>query len=122
MRTKLALAVVLVTALARTPLLPRASDFNPDVKTVASYSRYVLGEESILVNYWPGSSWIRPSALFYAARPLLLVTNEGAMRQVLMTEGDFWVLADWEHWEPLQSHGQVMYRSGDYVLVKAHEL
>jgi len=120
-RNKVALLVVVVSTFALSPVLPRAGDFNPDVKAVASYSRYVLDEDSILINYWPGSYWIRPSALFYANRPLLLITNEQAMRQVLATQRDCYVLADWEYWDPLQNEGQVVYRSGDYVLVKAHE-
>jgi 4-amino-4-deoxy-L-arabinose transferase-like glycosyltransferase len=120
LRSKLALLLVLVATLAFNPWLPRAGDFNPDVKTVASYSRYVLSEEAIVVNYWPGSYWIRPSALFYADRTLLLVTNDQALRRLLTTEGDFYVLADWTHWEPVQELGDVVYRSGEYVLVRAH--
>ena len=104
------------------PWLPRAGDFNPDVKAVASYSRYVLNEDAILVNYWPGSYWIRPSALFYANRPLLLVTSEQALRRLLATEGDFYILADWAHWASLQELGSVIYCSGDYVLVKANNI
>ena len=119
-RSKVALLVVLLSTFALSPVLPRAGDFNPDVKSVASYSAYVLDEDSTLINYWPGSYWIRPSALFYAARPLLLITNEQAMRQVLTTQRDCYVLSDWQHWDPLKDQGQVVYRSGDYVLVKAH--
>lgn len=114
-----ALAVILVVTLAFNPWLPRANDFNPDVKAVATYSRYVLDKDSVLVNYWPGSYWIRPSALFYADRPLLLVTSESALRRLLQTRGDFYVLADWGDWEHMQALGQVLYRSGGYVLVKA---
>jgi hypothetical protein len=119
---KLAILLVLITTMAFKPVLPRASDFNPDVKAVASYSRYAVDEESVLINYWPGSHWIRPSALFYAGRPLLLVTNQRGMYELLMTQKDSYVLADWEHWEPLQDLGDVIYRSGDYVLVEAREL
>lgn len=120
LRSKLALMLVLAATLAFNPWLPRAGDFNPDVKTVASYSRYVLGEEAVVVNYRPGSYWIRPSALFYAGRTLLLVTDEEALRRLLTTEGDFYVLADSRHWDPVQDLGDVVYRSGEYVLVRAH--
>jgi len=122
LRSKVALLFILVVTLTFNPWLPRAGDFNPDVKAVASYSRYVLNEDAILVNYWPGSYWIRPSALFYANRPLLLVTSEQALRRLLATEGDFYILADWAHWAPLQELGSVIYRSGDYVLVKANNI
>jgi hypothetical protein len=115
----LALVFVLVVTLAFNPWLPRVNDFNPDVKKVVLYSRYVLDEDAILVNYWPGSYWIRPSALFYADRPLLLVTDDQALQRLLKTRGDFYVLADWAHWEPMQELGDVAYRSGEYVLVRA---
>jgi 4-amino-4-deoxy-L-arabinose transferase-like glycosyltransferase len=117
------LAVVLVVAatLAFNPWVPRVNDFNPDVKKVATYSRYVLDGESVVVNYWPGSYWIRPSALFYADRPLLLVTDEGALRRLLDTAGDFHLLVDWADWQPVQDLGEVVYRSGEYVLVEAHQ-
>jgi len=120
LRSRLAVIFVLAVTLALNPWLPRVGDFNPDVKKVASYSHYVLSEDAILVNYWPGSFWIRPSALFYADRPLLLVTDEQAMRQLLLTEGDFYVLADWSDWEPLAHLGDVVYRSGDYTLARAY--
>jgi hypothetical protein len=119
LRSKLALVAVLVATLAFNPWLPRASDSNPGVKVVASYSQYVLSQDAVLVNYWPGSYWIRPAALFYADRPLLLVTSEPALRRVLKTPGEFYVLADGKDWEPVQDLGQVLYRSGGYVLVKA---
>ncbi len=118
--SKLALALVVVVTLAFNPWLPRAGDFNPDVKKVATYSSYVLGKDAVLVNYWPGSYWIRPSALFYADRPLLLVTDAQALRRLLTTKGDFYVLADWRDWEPVQMLGKTVYRSGDYALLRAH--
>jgi len=120
LRGRWAVVLLLVATLALNPWLPRAGDFNPDVKKVASYSGYVLSDDSILVNYWPGSYWIRPSALFYADRPLLLVTDPQAMQQLLATQGDFYVLADWPDWEPLAHLGDVVYRSGDYVLARAY--
>ena len=120
LRGKLSLVLVLLVTLTFNPWLPRTGDFNPDVKAVAQYSTYVLNEDAVLVNYWPGSYWIRPSALFYADRPLLLVTDDQALRRLLATKGDYYVLADWRHWEPVQTLGDVLYRSGDYVLVKAH--
>jgi len=119
LRSRLALIVILAATLAFNPWLPRVGNFNPAVKAVASYSGYVLGEGAVVVNYWPGSYWIRPAALFYADRPFLLVTEEQALRQVLSTPGDFFILADWAHWEGLQELGKVVYRSGDYVLVQA---
>lgn len=120
LRSRLAVILLLMVTLAANPSLPRVGDFNPDVKRVASYSHYVLNEEAILVNYWPGSYWIRPSALFYADRPLLLVTDQQAMQQLLLTKGDFYVLADWADWEPLAHLGDVVYRSADYMLARAY--
>ena len=116
----LAVFLVLVLTLALNPWLPRVNDFNPDVKKVVLYSNYVVDQDDVLVNYWPGSYWIRPSALFYANRPLLLVIEEQALRRLLGTEGSFYALAEREHWEPLAELGDVVYRSGEYVLVKAH--
>ena len=127
LRSKPALLLILVATVGSNLVLahswlPRVGDFNPDVKVVASYSKYVLDEDSVLVNYWPGSYWIRPSALFYADLPLLLVTSEQALRRLWTTQGDFYMLADWVHWEPLQQLGNVVYRSGDYVLIKVHNV
>jgi len=119
-RGRMAVVLVLAVTLVSNPWLPRVNDFNPDVKEVVSYSRYVLDQDAVLVNYWPGSYWIRPSALFYADRPLLLVTNEQALVRLLDTRGNFYVLADWAHWEPVRDMGEVAYRCGEYVLVKAH--
>jgi 4-amino-4-deoxy-L-arabinose transferase-like glycosyltransferase len=120
LRARMAVVLVLAMTLAFNPWLPRVNDFNPDVKQVVSYSGFVLDQDAVLVNYWPGSYWIRPSALFYADRPLLLVTNEPALRRLLETRGDFYVLADWADWQPVSELGDVAYRSGEYVLVKAH--
>lgn len=114
-----AFVLVLAITLTFNPWLPRASDFNPGVKTVASFSRYVVPQDAVLVNYWPDSYWIRPSAVFYANRPLLLVTNEQALRRLLATPGEVYVLADAADWEPVQELGQEVYRFGGYVLVKA---
>jgi 4-amino-4-deoxy-L-arabinose transferase-like glycosyltransferase len=129
----LALLAVLVATRIGNPVLPPAKDFNPDVKAVATYSRYVLDKDDVLVNYWPGSYWIRPSALFYADRPLLLVTDEDALRRVLAAHwlpqasaprsgrgGNLYVLTDGVYWEPVQNLGSVMYASGDYLLAQAH--
>ena len=119
LNARLALVLIVVATLAFNPRLPRANDFNPGVKAVASYSQYVLKGDSILVNYWPGSYWIRPSALFYADRPFLLVTSEAALRRLLTTPGDVYVLTDAKDWEPAQALGRVLYSSGGYLLVKA---
>ncbi|MGC8786314.1 MAG: ArnT family glycosyltransferase [Anaerolineae bacterium] len=119
LRKELALLIILIAIVAFHPILPPAKDFNPDVKSVASYSRYVVSEDATLINYWPGSSWIRPSALFYAGRKLLLIKDETALRRLFLTTEECYVLADWAYWEPLQELGEVVYRSGDYVLVRA---
>jgi len=121
LRSRLAVIAVLLVTLAFNPWLPRVNDFNPDVKEVVTYGTHLLDDEAVLVNYWPGSYWIRPSALFYADRPLLLVTEERALRRLLKTRGDLYVLADWAHWEPVQELGDVAYRSGEYVLVKSRQ-
>jgi len=110
------LLMILVATLAFNPWLPRAGDFNPGVKAVVGYSRYVLSDDSILVNYWPGSYWIRPSALFYADRPFLLVTGDAELRRLLATPGDYYVLADAKDWESVQELGRVLYGSGGFVL------
>ncbi|MBC7261054.1 MAG: hypothetical protein H5T63_03490 [Chloroflexi bacterium] len=120
LRKELALLIILIAIVAFHPILPPAKDFNPDVKSVASYSRYVVSEDATLINYWPGSSWIRPSALFYAGRKLSLVTDEMTLRRLFLSAENCYVLADWTYWEPLQELGQVLYRSGDYVLVRAN--
>ncbi|MBC7232624.1 MAG: glycosyltransferase family 39 protein [Chloroflexi bacterium] len=119
LRKELALLLILIVLVAFHPILPPAKDFNPDVKAVASYSRYVVSKDATLINYWPGSSWIRPSALFYAGRKLLLVTDETELRRLCQNAQECYVLADWPSWEPLQEIGEVLYRSRDYVLVKA---
>jgi 4-amino-4-deoxy-L-arabinose transferase-like glycosyltransferase len=110
------LLIILVAILAFNPWLPRTGDFNPGVKAVAAYSRCALKDDSILVNYWPGSYWIRPSALFYADRPFLLVTSAAALGRLLATPGDYYVLADAKDWEPVQELGRVLYSSGGYLL------
>lgn len=110
------LAIILGATLAFNPWLPRAGDFSPGVKAVAVYSRYALNDNSVLVNYWPDSYWIRPSALFYADRPFLLVTSAQALGRLLATPGDFYVLADAKDWESVQELGRVLYSSGSYVL------
>jgi len=117
----LVILFVLVVSLVSGSGLPRVNNFNRDVKRVVSYGSLVLEEDALLVNYWPGSYWIRPSALFYADRPLLLVTSEEALRRLLKTQGQHYVLADWAHWEPVAELGNVSYRSGQYVLVKAQQ-
>lgn len=119
LRKELALLLILIITVAFHPILPPAKDFNPDVKSVALYSRYVVDKDAVLVNYWPGSYWIRPSALFYAERQLLLVTDEMELRRLFLSMEECYVLADWTYWEPLREMGEVLYRSGDYVLVKA---
>jgi hypothetical protein len=127
-RGKVALVVALVATLAFNPWLPAAKDFNPGVKAVATYSRFVLQPGDILVNYFPGSFWIRPSALFYADRPLLLVTSEQELRTYVATmanrcqdesEGAVYILTDSLFWEPIQELGKIVYQSGGYALIVA---
>ena len=128
LRGKAALTAALIATLAFNPWLPAAKDFSPDVKAVATYSRYVLQPADILVNYFPGSFWIQPSALFYADRPLLLVTSEDQLRAYLTavtnrcqpeSEGAVYILTDWHFWEPMQELGRLVYRSGDNALIAA---
>jgi 4-amino-4-deoxy-L-arabinose transferase-like glycosyltransferase len=125
---RLALIVVVAAVLAFNPWLPSARDFNPGVKSAAMYSRYVLGSEDILINYFPGSLWSRPSALFYADPPMRLVTSEERLRALLaagdsssdgQSRGSLYILTDWHFWEPVQELGKVVYRSGGYVLAAA---
>lgn len=128
LRGKVALSVALIATLAFNPWLPAAKDFNPGVKAVASYSRFVLQPRDTLVNYFPGSFWIRPSALFYADRPLLLVTSEKELRAYVSTvagrclaetDGAVYILTDSSSWEPVQDLGRVVYESGGYALIFA---
>lgn len=120
-----ALLVALIATLAFNPWLPAAKDFNPGVKAVATYSRYVLQPGDILVNYFPGSYWIRPSALFYADRPLLLITSEDQLRAYLGAmagcrsepEGTAYILTDAHFWEPVKGLGKIIYQSGGYSLI-----
>lgn len=120
-----ALLVALIATLAFNPWLPAAKDFNPGVKAVATYSRYVLQPGDILVNYFPGSYWIRPSALFYADRPLLLITSEDQLRAYLGAMagcrsepgGTAYILTDTHFWEPVKGLGKTIYQSGGYSLI-----
>jgi 4-amino-4-deoxy-L-arabinose transferase-like glycosyltransferase len=98
--------------------LPRAGDFNPDVKRVATFGAHVLDESDVLVNYWPGSYWIRPSALFYSDRPLLLVTNQTGLRSLSGRGSPLYVLADRADWQLADEFGELVYCSGEYVLVR----
>ena len=115
------LAVLVATSFSN-PRLPRVSNFNPDVKSVARFGNDAVPKGAVLINYWPGSYWIRPSALFYADRPFLLVTDARALESVLKTPGDYYVLTDWRDWEAVQELGVVAYRSGDYALIKGSRL
>lgn len=128
LRGKVALSIALIATLAFNPWLPAAKDFNPGVKAVATYSRYVLEPRDTLVNYFPGSFWIRPSALFYADRPLLLVTSEEALRSYVSavagrclaeSEGAVYIMTDSSSWEPVQELGRVVYQSNGYALILA---
>lgn len=118
LRPELVFALVLLVTTALPFRLPRVGNFNPDVKAVASYARETVAADEIIVNYFPNSYWIRPSALFYLQRPVLLATSPEAIQRLIRAGESVYILADRRDWEPLQNVGQIIYRSGDYLLVQ----
>ncbi len=114
----LLVAVIACLTFALNPRMPRVNDFNPDVKRVAQFGHYVVPDDAVLVNYWPGSFWIRPSALFYADRPMLFVYDERALRRLFSTQGEFYLLVQRDHWEPFSAWGDIVYQSGEYLLTR----
>ena len=105
------------------PGLPAVGDFNPDVKAVMSYSNLILKPEDKLINYWPGSYWIRPSAAFYTDKYMLFVSKPERLQELLQT-GDYYIIADSAFWpeiarvSPRETAGPVhiVYQAGNYVL------
>jgi 4-amino-4-deoxy-L-arabinose transferase-like glycosyltransferase len=121
----LLIAVVWVVTM---PGLPAVGNFNPDVKAVVSYSNYVLKPDDKLINYWPGSYWIRPSAAFYTDKYLAFVSNRDKLFEVLQT-GEYYILTDYAFWPEIATaspqatagdlpaeYRHIVYQSGDYVL------
>jgi len=104
--------------LISTPGLPTLGDFNPDVKAVVSYSNYVLKADDKLINYWPGSYWIRPAAAFYADRYLTFVNDEDKLTQLLQTD-HYYILTDDIFWTEIAEVGRVIYQKGSYVLAQS---
>lgn len=129
---RVGLLLIAVVWLISMPGLPVAGDFNPDVKAVVSYSNYILGPDDKLINYWPGSYWIRPSAAFYTDKYMAFVSHRDMLSELLQT-GEYYILADYAFWpeiaeisppspsaRPRQAVAgtpQIVYQSGDYVLV-----
>jgi hypothetical protein len=92
-------------------------DFNPDVKAVVSYSNYILKPDDKLVNYWPGSYWIRPSAAFYTDKYLAFVSDRDRLSELLQT-GEYYILTDATFWPEVAQTGyrDIVYQRGSYML------
>jgi hypothetical protein len=114
---KVGLLLIAGVWLVTVPGLPAVGDFNPDVKAVVSYSNYILKSDDMLVNYWPGSYWIRPSAAFYTDKYIAFVSNEDRLSELLQT-GEYYILTDSVFWPELSDTGyrDIVYQRGDYVL------
>jgi len=112
------LALILGVVLAVTPGLPAVNDFNPHVKDVLSYSQHVLQPDDELLNFWPGSFWIRPSAGFYADRRLTFVNNRDKLDELLRTGKGYYIIADEVYWRDITDVGSVVYQKGGYVLAR----
>jgi hypothetical protein len=107
------------------PGLPTVGDFNPDVKAVMSYSNYILKPDDKLIDYWPGSTWIRPSAAFYTDKYLVLAGNKDKMLELLQT-GEYYILTDAAFWPEIAEaspeakseteYRQIVYQRGNCVL------
>lgn len=117
------LVLIAIVWLVSMPGLPPVGDFNPDVKAVVSYSNYILAPDDSLINYWPGSYWIRPSAAFYTDKYLAFVSNQDMLAKLLRT-GEHYILVDYAFWpeveeasaQAMAQTARIVYRSGDYVL------
>lgn len=112
--------LILALWLFLAPKLPAVGDFNPDVKDVVLYSNYVMGPQDKLVNYWPGSYWIRPAVAFYSNRYLTFVNDKGKLLQLLSTgDESYYILADEVYWGEIAEIGHVVYQKGHYLLAKS---
>lgn len=114
---KVGLLLIAVVWLISVPGLPIAGDFNPDVKAVVSYSNYILKPEDKLINYWPGSYWIRPSAAFYTDKYIAFVSDHDRLLELLKT-GEYYILTDSAFWPEISETGyrDIVYQKGEYVL------
>ncbi len=119
---KVGLLLIAAVSLVTMPGLPAVGNFNPDVKAVVSYSNHILTPEDKLINYWPGSYWIRPSAAFYTDKYLIFVSERDQLFQLLQT-GEYYILTDYAFWPEIAAltpaateYRRIVYQSGDYVL------
>jgi 4-amino-4-deoxy-L-arabinose transferase-like glycosyltransferase len=116
---------IAVIWLITVPGLPVVDDFNPDVKAVVSYSNYILKPDDKLINYWPGSYWIRPSAAFYTDKYLAFVSRRDKLEELLQT-GEYYILTDSTFWPEIAGasaeasaeteYREIVYQRGEYVL------
>lgn len=122
---KVGLLLIAVVWLISVPGLPVVGDFNPDVKAVVSYSNYILKPDDKLINYWPGSYWIRPSAAFYTDKYIAFVSNQDKLLELLQT-GEYYILTDSAFWPEIAKvspkasaeteYRHIVYQRGNYVL------
>jgi hypothetical protein len=115
---KVGLLLIAALWLVSMPGLPAVGDFNPDVKAVVSYSNYVLAPDDKLINYWPGSYWIRPSAAFYTDKYLAFVSSRDKLSELLRT-GDYYILTDYTFWPEIAEAAHIVYQKGSYVLAQS---
>jgi 4-amino-4-deoxy-L-arabinose transferase-like glycosyltransferase len=123
--TKVGLLLIAVVWLVSVPGLPAVGDFDPDVKAVMSYSNYILKPDDKLIDYWPGSTWIRPSAAFYTDKYLVLAGTKDKMLELLQT-GEYYILTDAAFWPEIAEvspeakseteYRQIVYQRGNCVL------
>jgi 4-amino-4-deoxy-L-arabinose transferase-like glycosyltransferase len=116
--SKWGVALIAAVALMVSPGFPAVGDFNPQVKDVLAYSHYVLQPEDELINYWPESYWVRPSADFYADRRLTFVNDRAKLDELLRTGKTFYVIADDVYWREIADVGEIVYQKGNYVLAR----
>ncbi len=117
---KVGLLLIAVVWLVSVPGLPTVGDFNPDVKAVVSYSNLILKPDDMLINYWPGSYWIRPSAAFYTDKYIAFVSSQDRLLELLQT-GEYYILTDSAFWPEIADTGyrDIVYQRGSYVLARS---